>query len=146
MTRVWSVVQRFNSTAAGRDKARNLRLGSSFPEHTVWSRRSPEARAFEQDNGALARRYSDSVHLVELGVSTLRSNAEWRGVVPEVFGGVQILERRPQPLRLPAHGRRAPREPVWSGTGRLAREPIPPVPGEIAGQMHDVSPAGNLVE
>jgi succinate dehydrogenase / fumarate reductase flavoprotein subunit len=35
---------------------------------------------------------------------------------------------------------------VWSGSGRLAREPIPPVPGEIASLMHDVSSAGKLVE
>jgi succinate dehydrogenase / fumarate reductase, flavoprotein subunit len=35
---------------------------------------------------------------------------------------------------------------VWSGPGRLAREPIPPIPGEIASLMHDVSSAGKLVE
>jgi succinate dehydrogenase / fumarate reductase, flavoprotein subunit len=35
---------------------------------------------------------------------------------------------------------------LCSSSRCLAREPIPPVPGEIAGLMHDVSPAGNLVE
>ena len=35
---------------------------------------------------------------------------------------------------------------VWSGPGRLTREPIPPIPGEIAGLMHAVSSAGKLVE
>jgi len=35
---------------------------------------------------------------------------------------------------------------VWSGPGRLAREPIPPIPDEIAALMHDVSSAGKLVE
>jgi succinate dehydrogenase / fumarate reductase flavoprotein subunit len=35
---------------------------------------------------------------------------------------------------------------VWSGPGRLAREPVPPIPDEIAALMHDVSSAGKLVE
>jgi succinate dehydrogenase / fumarate reductase flavoprotein subunit len=35
---------------------------------------------------------------------------------------------------------------VWSGLGRLAREAIAPIPGEIAALMHDVSSAGKLVE
>src|SRR5574341_168668 len=33
---------------------------------------------------------------------------------------------------------------VWSGPGRLAREPIPPIPDEVAALMHDVSSAGKL--
>jgi succinate dehydrogenase / fumarate reductase flavoprotein subunit len=35
---------------------------------------------------------------------------------------------------------------VWSGTGRLEREAIPPIPDEIAALMRDVSVAGKLVE
>ncbi|RPI53545.1 MAG: FAD-binding protein [Acidobacteria bacterium] len=35
---------------------------------------------------------------------------------------------------------------VWSGPGRIHREPIPPIPGEIRALMHDVSSAGKLVE
>jgi len=35
---------------------------------------------------------------------------------------------------------------VWSGPGQLAREPIPPVPEDIATLMHEVSAAGKLVE
>jgi succinate dehydrogenase / fumarate reductase flavoprotein subunit len=35
---------------------------------------------------------------------------------------------------------------VWSGPGRLAREPVPEIPGEIAALIHDVSSAGKLVE
>ncbi|HEU4631687.1 MAG TPA: FAD-binding protein, partial [Gemmatimonadaceae bacterium] len=35
---------------------------------------------------------------------------------------------------------------VWSGPGRIAREAIPPIPGEIAALMRDVSAAGKLVE
>ncbi len=35
---------------------------------------------------------------------------------------------------------------VWSGPGRLAQEPIPPIPEEIAALMHEVSSAGKLVE
>jgi glycine/D-amino acid oxidase-like deaminating enzyme len=35
---------------------------------------------------------------------------------------------------------------VWSGPGRLEREPIPPTPAEIAALMREVSPAGKLVE
>jgi succinate dehydrogenase / fumarate reductase, flavoprotein subunit len=35
---------------------------------------------------------------------------------------------------------------VWSGPGRIEREAIPPIPGEIAALMHDVSSDGKLVE
>ncbi len=35
---------------------------------------------------------------------------------------------------------------VWSGPGRIEREPIPPIPDEIAALMQDVSTAGKLVE
>ena len=35
---------------------------------------------------------------------------------------------------------------VWSGPGRLEREPIPPIPDEIAALMREVSTAGKLVE
>jgi succinate dehydrogenase / fumarate reductase, flavoprotein subunit len=35
---------------------------------------------------------------------------------------------------------------VWSGPGRVEREPIPPIPDEIAALMQDVSVAGKLVE
>lgn len=35
---------------------------------------------------------------------------------------------------------------VWSEPGRIEREQIPPVPDEIAKLMHDVSPAGKLLE
>ncbi|HEV8597821.1 MAG TPA: FAD-binding protein [Gemmatimonadales bacterium] len=35
---------------------------------------------------------------------------------------------------------------VWSGPGRLVREPIPPIAHEIAALMHVVSSAGKLVE
>jgi succinate dehydrogenase/fumarate reductase flavoprotein subunit len=35
---------------------------------------------------------------------------------------------------------------VWSGPGQLRREPIPAIPSEIAGLMHDVSADGKLVE
>ena len=35
---------------------------------------------------------------------------------------------------------------VWSGAGRLAREPIPPIPDQIAALMHEVSSTGKLVE
>jgi succinate dehydrogenase / fumarate reductase flavoprotein subunit len=35
---------------------------------------------------------------------------------------------------------------VWSGPGRLVREPIPGIPDEIASLIHDVSAAGKLVE
>ena len=35
---------------------------------------------------------------------------------------------------------------VWSGPGRLVREPIPPIPDEIAALMREVSAAGKLVE
>jgi succinate dehydrogenase / fumarate reductase flavoprotein subunit len=35
---------------------------------------------------------------------------------------------------------------VWSGAGRIAREPVPAVPDEIAELMHDVSTSGKLLE
>jgi succinate dehydrogenase / fumarate reductase flavoprotein subunit len=35
---------------------------------------------------------------------------------------------------------------VWSGPGRLAREEIPAIPGEIAALMREVSTAGKLIE
>jgi succinate dehydrogenase / fumarate reductase flavoprotein subunit len=35
---------------------------------------------------------------------------------------------------------------VWSGPGRMAREPIPPIPDDIAALMRDVSTAGKYVE
>ena len=35
---------------------------------------------------------------------------------------------------------------VWSGPGRITREAIPPVPGEIAALMREVSSDGKLVE
>jgi succinate dehydrogenase / fumarate reductase flavoprotein subunit len=35
---------------------------------------------------------------------------------------------------------------VWSGPGRITREPIPPIPAEIAALIRDVSSAGKLVE
>ena len=35
---------------------------------------------------------------------------------------------------------------VWSGPGRIEREPIPPIPDEIAALMREVSTAGKLVE
>ncbi|MEV5572055.1 FAD-binding protein [Spirillospora sp. NPDC052269] len=35
---------------------------------------------------------------------------------------------------------------VWSGPGQVTREPIPPVPAEIASLMREVSSAGKLVE
>jgi succinate dehydrogenase / fumarate reductase flavoprotein subunit len=35
---------------------------------------------------------------------------------------------------------------VWSGPGRIEREPIPPIPDDIAALMGDVSSAGKLVE
>ncbi|MEU4518978.1 FAD-dependent oxidoreductase [Amycolatopsis sp. NPDC024027] len=35
---------------------------------------------------------------------------------------------------------------VWSGPGRVAREELPPIPGEIASLMREVSTAGKLVE
>ncbi|GAA2805777.1 L-aspartate oxidase [Crossiella cryophila] len=35
---------------------------------------------------------------------------------------------------------------VWSGPGRITREPIPPVPAEIAALMREVSSEGKLVE
>jgi succinate dehydrogenase / fumarate reductase flavoprotein subunit len=35
---------------------------------------------------------------------------------------------------------------VWSGPGRLEREPVPPIPAEIAALMRDVSTVGKLVE
>jgi hypothetical protein len=34
---------------------------------------------------------------------------------------------------------------VWSGPGRITRESIPPIPGEIAALMRDVSSDGKLV-
>ena len=35
---------------------------------------------------------------------------------------------------------------VWSGPGRIVREPIATAPQEISHRMHDVSQAGKLVE
>ena len=35
---------------------------------------------------------------------------------------------------------------VWSGPGHIEREPVPPVPDEIAGLIREVSSAGKLVE
>jgi succinate dehydrogenase / fumarate reductase flavoprotein subunit len=35
---------------------------------------------------------------------------------------------------------------VWSGPGHIQREPIPPIPHEIASLMREVSTAGKLVE
>jgi succinate dehydrogenase / fumarate reductase flavoprotein subunit len=35
---------------------------------------------------------------------------------------------------------------VWSGPGRLEREPIPPIPAEIAALMREVSTVGKLAE
>jgi len=35
---------------------------------------------------------------------------------------------------------------VWSGPGRIEREPIPPIPDDIAALMRDVSTTGKLVE
>ncbi|MFI9454077.1 L-aspartate oxidase [Amycolatopsis sp. NPDC052450] len=35
---------------------------------------------------------------------------------------------------------------VWSGPGRVAREELPPIPGEITSLMREVSTAGKLVE
>jgi succinate dehydrogenase / fumarate reductase flavoprotein subunit len=35
---------------------------------------------------------------------------------------------------------------VWSGPGRVAREELPPIPGDIASLMREVSTAGKLVE
>jgi succinate dehydrogenase / fumarate reductase flavoprotein subunit len=35
---------------------------------------------------------------------------------------------------------------VWSGPGRIEREEIPPVPGDITALMREVSTAGKLVE
>ena len=35
---------------------------------------------------------------------------------------------------------------VWSGPGRIEREPVPPIPHEIADLMAEVSSIGKLVE
>jgi succinate dehydrogenase / fumarate reductase flavoprotein subunit len=35
---------------------------------------------------------------------------------------------------------------IWSGPGRIEREPVPPVPDEIATLIREVSTTGELVE
>jgi succinate dehydrogenase / fumarate reductase flavoprotein subunit len=35
---------------------------------------------------------------------------------------------------------------IWSGPGRIEREPVPPIPSEIAQRMVEVSAVGKLVE
>ena len=57
------------------------------------------AAATSEDIEALARLYSDSIHLVELGLPTVSGKPEWRGVVTDIFGAVRILESTVQPER-----------------------------------------------
>ena len=63
------------------------------------------AAATSEDIEALARLYSDSIHLVELGLPTVRGKPEWRGVVTEIFGAVRILESTVRPERTDLLGR-----------------------------------------
>ena len=55
------------------------------------------AAATSEDIESLARLYSDSVHLVELGLPTVRDKTEWRGVVTGIFGAVRIIESTVRP-------------------------------------------------
>jgi ketosteroid isomerase-like protein len=62
---------------------------------SLWA--SYSAAATAENIESLARLYSDSLHLVELGLPTLRGKPEWRGVVTEIFGAVRIVESTVRP-------------------------------------------------
>ena len=62
---------------------------------SLWTTYAAAASAGDVD--ALARIYTDSLYLVELGLPTVRGSAEWRSVVTEIFAGVRILESSIRP-------------------------------------------------
>jgi ketosteroid isomerase-like protein len=57
---------------------------------SLWTRY--KAAAVAEDVDALARIYTDSAYLVELGLPTTRGNAAIHSLVKEVLAGVRILE------------------------------------------------------
>lgn len=57
---------------------------------SLWARY--KAAALAEDVDALARIYTDSAYLVELGLPTTRGNAAIHSLVKEILAGVRILE------------------------------------------------------
>lgn len=62
---------------------------------SLWARYS--AAVIAGDAEAVARLYTDSAYLVELGLPTVRGNSAVRAVAMEVLGGIRILESSVRP-------------------------------------------------
>jgi succinate dehydrogenase / fumarate reductase flavoprotein subunit len=85
--------------------------------------------------------YQDLAHAFDLRAAALAARATLESAVERrETRGCHNRDDHPEP------DESLPVNLVWSGPGRIEREPVAPVPGDIAPLMHTVSSVGKLVE